>query len=193
MIVLSVPNLSSVSPRKQKVIRSIAIDEETLGKIHHEANERRVSVNALMQEIIEYYINVGSFSRNIGLLHIGYPNLRLMLGAIDAGKIDAKACAELRDSFEIWVELRGMKRDLPSFMKVLEYHESMGWYAMEVHRQANHVQKIVFTHALGQVWTQILLKWFEAGYEYIVGGKLPSENYRSIANGFSVVIPSPSI
>lgn len=181
-----------VSPRRQKVIRSIAIDEETLARIHHEANERKVSVNALLQEIIEYYINIGSFSRNIGLLHMGYPTLRTVLKVLDVDRLGAEASAELRDSFEIWVELRGMKRDIPSFMKVLEYYESMGWGVIEVHKQSNHGQKIVFTHALDQVWTRFLIKWFEAGYECMVGGKLPPESFRTIANGFSVTIPPPT-
>ena len=172
------------------MIRSIAIDEETLGKIHHEANERKISVNALLQEIIEYYIDIGSFSRNIGLLHIGYPNLKIILGTLNLEKIGTGDSAELRDSFEIWVELRGMKRDLPSFMKVLECHERMGWAIIEVHKQSGYGQKVVFTHTLGQVWTRFLVKWFEAGYEYMMGDKLPAESFKAIANGFSVTIPT---
>jgi hypothetical protein len=180
---------SRPSPKRQKVIRSIAIDEETLGKIHKEANERKASVNALLQEIIDYYINIGSFSRNIGLIHIGHPVFKMLVRAIDAQALSATTPEELRDSFETWVELRGMKRDLPTFMKVLEYHESMGWGIIEVHKQPNHCQKIVFTHSLGQVWTDFLIKWFEVGYEYMAGGKLAPESFKRIANGFSATIP----
>src|SRR5512137_943781 len=122
---------SSVS-KKPKTVRSIAIDKDTLAKILELAEEQKISFNALLESMITYYADIACYGGSIGLTHIEHPNLKLILGCRDANCLNNTPAAGSRDSWEIWAELKGMKRDLPSFFKVLQYHERMGWGVIKV-------------------------------------------------------------
>jgi len=171
------------------VIRSIAIEEETLKKIHEVANERKTSVNALLQEQIEYFVNVASFSKNVGLIHISYPNFLLILNSINTGALDVSTGEGCHETFKIWAELRGLKRDLPSLLHMLKLHESMGWGTIQITQLYDGGYRVIFTHILGPVWTTFLKNWFDCGYQYMVGKTLTPDCFKIMTNGLSVTMP----
>ncbi len=65
--------------KSRKVIRSLAIDERKLEQLHNAANRRKISLNALIIELRDYYLSMGVRAEDVGLVHLTAPNVRKIL------------------------------------------------------------------------------------------------------------------
>ena len=178
---------ASPPSKSKKVIRSFSIDEATLNRLHAVANERKISVNALLMEVIDYYLEIGVHSGDIGLLQIAIPYFRIILETCNPEELYSKASIHSRKAFEEWAELRNLKRDLPSFLNMVRYHEPSGWAKIKI-VEAPRGAKILFIHNLGETWSRFIEAWFSGGYEFMVGKKLPEGAFERVDNGIVLTL-----
>lgn len=175
-------------PKRRKVIRSLSLEEETLRRLHAVANQRKISVNALLQEVIDFYLEIGVHSGDIGLVQIAVPYFRLILDNCDCKHLVEKASRMSAAAWQEWAELRGLKRDLPSFLNMVKYHEPSGWAKIAISKELSGSTKIIFTHNVGENWSRFMAAWFKGGYEYMVGKTLPDSAIKFLSSGFSMTI-----
>lgn len=173
--------------KKRKMIRSFSIDEDTLNRLHEAANRRKISVNFLLTEIIEYYLEIGIHSRDIGLVHIASPYFKLFIDNAKKEELIEATRAMGTKSAETWIELRNLKKNLQGFYDHLLYHDATGWAKI---RRSNEpgVTKFIFMHDFGETWSEFLEAWFTAAYETMVGKKIPVGAFTKVSTGMVLTL-----
>lgn len=175
--------------RKAKVIRSFSINEEALERLHVAANRRKISVNALLMEIIDYYLIMGIRSEDIGLIHLTIPTFKRFLKNFNMNdEFYEEVERSTPSAWEEWVEVRGLKRDLPSFIKMVRYYEPIGYAKVSVSESPVGGYRVVLMHELGPSWSKYLAIRLRGGYEYMTGKTLPDDAITLLSNGLSMRI-----
>jgi hypothetical protein len=173
--------------KKKRVIRSFSIDQDTLNRLHASANQRKISVNALITEILDYYLEIGIHGSTIGLIHIAHPTFRVFLDSCNKDLLITNASLLGGKACETWIELRDLNRDLPSFLNHIMYHQPKGWAKISINEYTQNV-KITFIHDFGDLWSKFLEAWFSAAYETMMGKRLPQGSFKTIDKGLIMTI-----
>ena len=173
---------------RRKVIRSFSIDERTMERLNSVAKNRKISVNALLQDIIDYYIEIGAHSGDIGLIQIASPYFHFILETCDVKRLIEMATRVSPGAWQEWVELRGLQSNIPSFLNMVKYHEGAGWANITIAEEVSGGKKIIFTHSLGENWSKFLEAWFKGGYLQVTGKALPEDAFKIISTGLSMTL-----
>jgi hypothetical protein len=169
------------------MIRSLSIDEETLNRLHEVANRRRLSVNSLLTEIIDYYLEIGMHASDIGLVHMASPYFKLFIDNVNKEEL-IKAAREIgKKSVETWIQLRNLKKDLNGFYEHVLYHDRTGWAKIRLSVDSKET-KIIFMHDFGETWSEFLEAWFTAAYETMVGKTLPNGAFTKVSTGVVLIL-----
>ncbi len=172
--------------RRKKIIRSLAFDESVLQQLHEAANRKRVSVNALVMEIIEYYLIMGIRAEDVGLIHFALPTFKRFLKHFEFDKVFyEEAMKSNASAWEEWVILMGTERDLPSFLRMVKFYESIGYAKVSITESPTD-NKIILIHDLGPSWSKYLEIRLRGGYRYMTGKTLPDDAVTLLSNGLSV-------
>lgn len=159
---------------KKTETASFRIDKDNLDKLRKEAEEKKLSLNVLLNQTIDHHVNFRSVAVPAGFLSFPKPVLvRIMekLSEDEARKIG-------RDHFEQDVEsiclmLRN-KFDADTFMETVEYwlKDCNITYRHDIEDQ-NH--KYLIFHDLGKNWSLYMAEFIGKTIEHLTGRRVISK------------------
>ncbi len=154
------------------------------------ANQRNKSVNTLLQDIIDYYLEIKKHESDIGLILLSTSLFKLIINS-PPEELYERVRRDSHGIAESWFEVRSLKRDLPTLVdKIIKgYFETSGWCRARITNEPSGGYKILLMHELGKNWSLCMKAWLEGAYEYATGKVLPEGSFIFLENGLSVKFP----
>ncbi len=177
------------APSKKQRFRSFTTDDETLDSLKEVADSRKLSVNALLQGIIEDYLTMERQKEHLGVMGLTKLRTKMFLKHIDASKEfwEETARASL-NYWEYWSECMEGKRDLATYVEILDKMSLHGCKIDRVDSEGGY--RIFFFVDLGELMLKITEIDLRVGYKCITGKELPDDAIKILDNGLVLNIPN---
>ncbi len=173
------------APSKKQRFRSFTTDDETLDSLKEVADSRKLSVNALLQGIIEDYLTMDRQRQFMGIITLPEARLKAFLNYVNESKEFWDDCTSASISFwEHFVEYEGFSKDVKGLIYAvnrLQLNEA----DVSIVEEARS-KKVYLMHDLGRLWSRILENELRIGHKYIIGKELPDDAIKILDNGLVV-------
>jgi hypothetical protein len=145
------------------------IDEQAYGIMQEDARMRKVSVNTLVNQLLDYYVTSDRFLDEIGLVRITRPNFKRFLQITPEEKLALLGEASSKDLGRSYMMSKHGEVTLAAVLDYLQGFAHYGGYAKYNETETNGKRVIVLVHDLeraGSVYIGAYIKpLFEsAGY-----------------------------
>ena len=146
---------------KQESTRSISyrLPEHIVEELETQAQQKEISQNVLVKQILEKYIEWDRFATNIGIIPVPKEIIRILGEKMDRTTIN-EIIQEMTPVIKDWVTFQKGSYDLKKIIELMEDYMRHSGMTSE-HRIEGNIHHFVIQHNLGINWslfTELLLK-----------------------------------
>ena len=146
---------------KQEPTRSISyrLPEHIIEELETEAQQKEISQNVLVKQILEKYVEWDRFATNMGILPVPKEIIRTLGEKMDGATIN-QIIHEITPVIKDWVTFQKGSYDLKKIIELMEEYMRYSGMTSE-HRIEGDIHHFVIQHNLGIHWslfTELLLK-----------------------------------
>jgi predicted DNA-binding protein len=160
-------------PTKNTETASFRLDSENLEKLKKEAEENELSLNQLLNQIINNHVNFRSVAKSAGFMPMPKPVLMNIMDKLS--EEEAKKIGE--DHFNKDVEsILCMLRndyDVDTFLDTIEYWVKDSGFSLR-HDVENDIHKYVIQHNIGKNWSWYMAEFISRTIEKMTERKVIS-------------------
>jgi hypothetical protein len=148
-------------PTKHEKTRSISyrLSEHILEELEIEAQQKEISQNVLVKQILEKYIGWERFANKMGMIPVPKEILKILGEKLDGSAIN-EAIQVMTPMIKDWVMFMKGKYDLKSTIETFEEYMKASGMTSD-HRIEGNIHHFIIQHNLGVRWslfTEVLLK-----------------------------------
>ena len=146
---------------KQESTRSISyrLPEYIVEELETQAQEKEISQNVLVKQILEKYVEWDRFATNIGIIPVPKEIIRILGEKMDRATIN-EIIQEITPVIKDWATFQKGGYDLKKIIELMEDYMRHSGMTSE-HRIEGDIHHFVIQHSLGINWslfTELLLK-----------------------------------
>ena len=146
---------------KQESTRSISyrLPEHIIEELESEAQQKEISQNVLVKQILEKYIAWDRFAKNIGMIPVPKEILRILGEKMDGSTIN-EIIQGITPVIKDWIIFKKGSYDLKKTIESMEEYMRASGMTSD-HRIEGDIHHFVIQHSLGIRWslfTELLLK-----------------------------------
>lgn len=160
-------------PTKNTETASFRLDSKNLERLKKEAKDNELSLNQLLNRIINNHVNFSSVAKSAGFMSLPKPVLVDIMGKLS--EEEAKKIGE--DHFKNDVEsiLSMLRNDynVDDFLDVIEYWVKDSGFSLR-HDVENDIHKYVIQHNMGKNWSWYMVEFISKTIEKMTERKVIS-------------------
>lgn len=171
----------------QKINATFRLDLSNFKQIQREAEIRRTSVNALINQMMEMYVSWHFYAGKANMIPIPQKILTLLFVQYKDADIVKMAKDAAREFKDVVMLLRG-NYDVDSFLSVIDTWSTVSEFSY-THKIDDSLHRFVIQHNLGKKGSVFLINMFD---EVFSGFDIKKEHYDLTENSITIAIDTKS-
>src|SRR5689334_8427699 len=137
------------SHSRRSITMTFRIEESTMDLLRTESENREVSINTLVNQILRRYVEWDMYEAKVGMLPIAKPVVSALFGEISKDQIVELAKRVGKNAVHDIALFMKSRMDLPSFLSWFEMRMKSSSIEFSRNRLANGTNTYVMRHDLG--------------------------------------------
>lgn len=141
------------SHSRRTITMTFRIEEGTMDLLRTESENREVSLNTLVNQILRRYVEWDMYEAKVGMLPIAKPVVSALFGEISKDQVVELAKKVGKNAVHDIALFMKSRMDLPSFLSWFEMRMKSSSIEFSRNRLANGTNTYVMRHDLGYNWS----------------------------------------
>jgi hypothetical protein len=141
------------SHSRRTITMTFRIEEGTMDLLRVESENREVSLNTLVNQILRRYVEWDMYEAKVGMLPIAKPVVSALFGEISKDQVEELAKKVGKNAVHDIALFMKSRMDLPSFLSWFEMRMKSSSIEFSRNRLANGTNTYVMRHDLGYNWS----------------------------------------
>ncbi len=141
------------SHSRRTITMTFRIEESTMDLLRIESENREVSLNTLVNQILRRYVEWDMYEAKVGMLPIAKPVVSALFGEISKDQVVELAKKVGKNAVHDIALFMKSRMDLPSFLSWFEMRMKSSSIEFSRNRLANGTNTYVMRHDLGYNWS----------------------------------------